>query len=362
MECSLVVRRNLNQGASDAMRIKGINYDTGFLNAGTSTHEPFDPDVVRREMRIIRDDLQCDAVRITGGDVNRLEVAAIHAADAGLEVWFCPFINDLTQDAVLTLLADCADRAERLRRRGAKVVLLTGSELSLFTIGFLPGDTLAERLACLADIPRLREMIGEIRPRINAFLRQAVDVVRARFGGPVSYASLPMEGIDWAPFDIIATDAAYRSAVTAQNFRETVRAFVAQGRAQGKVVAATEFGCATYRGAGNVANYVDTIIVWGEDGRPARLNGEYERDENEQATYVRELLDVFAEEGVDAAFVYTFARYDLPYRDAPHVDLDLASAGVVRVLERGTAHGPRYPDMPWEPKAAFDTLADWARR
>src|SRR5678815_2160873 len=114
------------KGAERAMRQRGINYDTGFLNAGTSTRESFDPDVVRREMRIIRDDLHCTAVRITGGDPDRLETAATHAADAGLAVWFCPFTNGLTQDALLTLLADCADRAERLRRRGAEVVLLTG--------------------------------------------------------------------------------------------------------------------------------------------------------------------------------------------------------------------------------------------
>src|SRR5438045_9440036 len=80
------------------MRGKGINYDTGFINAGMSTHEPFDPEIVKREMRIIRDDLHCNAVRITGGDVNRLEIAAIHATAAGLEVWFCPFTNGLTQD------------------------------------------------------------------------------------------------------------------------------------------------------------------------------------------------------------------------------------------------------------------------
>ena len=33
------------------MRVKGINYDTGFLNAGTSTHEPFDAQRVRRVPR-----------------------------------------------------------------------------------------------------------------------------------------------------------------------------------------------------------------------------------------------------------------------------------------------------------------------
>jgi hypothetical protein len=344
------------------MRAKGINYDTGFLSAGTSTHEPFDPEVVRREMRIIRDDLHCTAVRITGGDPDRLEVAATHAADAGLEVWFCPFTNGLTQDALLDLLADCAERAERLRQRGAEVVLLTGSEISLFTSGFLPGETLAERLALVAEPLRVRPLIGEVRARINDFLRRAVAAVRAQFGGPVSYASLPLEGVDWAPFDVIATDAGYRTSITAPRFRENIRAFVEQGRAQGKPVAVTEFGCGTRRGAAEVANMGDSIIVWGDDGRAARLNGEYARDEDEQARYLREVLDVFAAEGVDAAFAYTFARYDLPHRDDALLDLDRASAGIVKVLDAQVAandpRGRRYPDMPWEPKAAFDALAD----
>ena len=197
------------------MRGKGITYDTGFLSAGTSTREPFDPEVVRREMRVIHDDLHCNAVRVTGGYADRLKLAATYAADAGLEVWLCPFTNGLTQGELLDLLADCADHAEQLRRNGAEVVMLTGSELSLFTIGFLPGETLAERLALVADPLRVRPMIKEVRARINDFLRRAVDVVRAHFGGKVSYASLPLEGVDWAPFDIISTDAAYRAAATA---------------------------------------------------------------------------------------------------------------------------------------------------
>jgi hypothetical protein len=294
-------------------------------------------------------------VRITGGDPDRLKIAATHAADAGLEVWLCPFTNGLTQDELLDLLADCAEHAERLRRNGTTVVLLTGSELSLFTAGFLPGESLEERLALVADPARVRPMIGEVRARINDFLRRAVDVVRARFGGKVSYASLSLEGVDWAPFDIISTDAAYRTAATAGRFRENIRAFVAQGRAQGKPVAITEFGCTTHRGAANGGGDLD-LVVWGDDGRPARLKGEYVRDEDEQATYLREVLAVFAAEGVDNAFVNTFARYDLPHRNDPHTDFDMVSFGVVKVLDG--RHGQRYPDMPWEPKAAFDALAD----
>jgi hypothetical protein len=96
------------------------------------------------------------------------------------------------------------------------------------------------------------------------------------------------------------------------------------------------------------------------------LNGEFVRDEHEQATYVRELLDIFTAEGIDAAFVYTFARYDLPHRDDPAEDLDMTSAGVVKVFDsQSTARdrqNQRYPDMPWEPKAAFDAVADWFGR
>jgi hypothetical protein len=41
------------------VRGKGVTYDTGFFRSGstTSTREPFDHEVVRREMCDIRDDL-----------------------------------------------------------------------------------------------------------------------------------------------------------------------------------------------------------------------------------------------------------------------------------------------------------------
>ena len=342
------------------MRGKGITYDTGFLSAGTSTHEPFDPDVVRREMRVIHDDLHCNAVRITGGVVDRLEVAAELAARVGLEAWICPFTNGLTIDALLDLLADCAVRAERLRRSGANVALLTGSEVSLLSTGFFPGDTLDERLALIADPMRVRPLLPEVRARINDFLRQAVEAVRARFAGKVSYASLPHEGVDWSLFDIIATDAGYRTKATAERFSEMIRAFVMQGRSQGKPVAITEFGCMTYHGSADGGGSELSMIEWSHDGKPFRLKGDYARDENEQASYLRQLLEIFEREGVDNAFVYTFARYDLPHRAMSNEDFDIASCGIVKVFEgENRSAVRRYPGLPWEPKIAFDTLASY---
>jgi len=341
------------------MRIRGINYDAGFISAGTTTREPFDPQVVKREMQIIHDDLHCNAVRITGGYPERLEVAAKYAAEAGLEVWFCPFTNNLTGEELIELLADSAERAERLRKQGAEIVFLTGSELSLMTLGILPGDTMVERAAGLADPLRVRPLIPGIRVRMKELLGKAVQAARARFGGKLSYASVPLDGVDWGQFDIIATDAGYRTAAMAARFRDDIRAYVAQGRALGKPVAITEFGCAAYRSASDMANRGD-IVEWDDGARPVRFKGEYTRDEDEQARYLRELLEVFETEGVDNVFVYTFARYDLTHRSASHEDFDMASAGLVSVFDDGR-RGRRYHDMPWEPKAAFTALAEYYR-
>ncbi|WP_062347508.1 hypothetical protein [Herbidospora yilanensis] len=324
------------------MQTRGVNYDTGFADvharaAGHTTHEPFDPAEVARDMRVIRDELHCTAVRISGQYPDRLKTAATAAARAGLEVWLSPFTCDITAAELLDVIAGCADHAERLRRDGAEVVMVTGSEVSMMTTGFLPGETLRERL------PRLGEGVADVAGKVNTFLAEAVKLVRERFGGRVTYSSLPFERVDWTIFDIVATDAGYRSAATAATYRESVRALVEQGRALGKPVSVNEFGCVTFRGAADAGERGDAIVEWSDHGPPARLTREVVRDEEEQARYLREVLEVLDGEGVDAAFWYTFARWDLPG------EFDVASPGVVKV----PGHGLR-----WEPKASFHALAD----
>ncbi|GAA3457235.1 hypothetical protein [Dactylosporangium matsuzakiense] len=325
------------------MRVFGINYDAGFVSGGSTTHEPFDPAVVARDMRVIREELHCDAVRITGGVQDRLEIAARLAAEAGLEVWYCPFNNGLDRDSLMAFVLEAAQRAERLRRAGAAVVFLTGSEISMFTDGFLPGKDLAERLAMFGDPVRLRAAVPAARAAVHEFLTAAVPAVRERFGGPISYASVPLEDVDWTPFDIIASDAGYRDASNAAAFPESLAAAVGQG----KPYAATEFGCCTFLGAGDVAGQGEPV-TYGPDGRALTLTRELQRDEEGQAQYIVSLLRDLEAGGVSAAFVYTFANRHLPG------EFDLASRGVVRVLDDGS----------WTPKAAFHALAAYgaARR
>lgn len=336
------------------MRAKGIAYDTGFIRNGGISRERFDPRVVRRELAIIRDDLHCNAVQIVGGDPGRLELAARCAAELGLEIWFSPYPLELAPAEILSLFADCAERAERLRARGAEVVFVAGVELSLMNHGFLPGDAVDERLGLLLGDPDARPgRLAEASARLGGFLRDAVAAVRERFRGKVTYAAIPFERVDWALFDFVTVEL-IRSAEVAGQFAEGVRALVAGG----KPVAITGFGTATWRGAGDLAPRSMEIVEYDPGtGAPVRLTGEYLRDEAGQARYLDEVLEILGTEGVDSAFVFLFALDNFPHRPGgdPRDDLDLASPGIVKVLDGG--HGSAYPGLAWEPKAAFAAVA-----
>jgi hypothetical protein len=67
-----------------------------------------------------------------------------HRVPAGQSpVWFAPFPPELITAELIELFRDCADRAEHLRRAGARVVLVAGCELSLFNLR-LAFDAMAE--------------------------------------------------------------------------------------------------------------------------------------------------------------------------------------------------------------------------
>jgi hypothetical protein len=307
------------------VRARGINYDTGMFPGDHFTRTTFDPDTVRQEMTVIAGDLHCDTVRISGREPERLHTAARHAADAGLEVWFAPFPVDLPPEGVLSLFADCARRAEAVRRSGAEVVFVAGCEISAFCDGLLPGDTYMDRIRAMvtADM-EWWAALGSAQERLHDFLTEAAATVRAHFGGQITYASGPWEPIDWQLFDLVGIDA-YRGAHNADTFRTHLREFFTHG----KPVAVTEFGTCAYRGAGDLGG-----MAW----QPPR--GAVP-DEDEQVRYLDELLDIFEEEGVDTALWFTFANYDKP------AERDIASYGVVRMLD-----GTR-----WEPKKVFHAMA-----
>ncbi|MDQ7810972.1 hypothetical protein Q5425_45230 [Amycolatopsis sp. A133] len=316
------------------MRARGITYDTGFSPGGRSSRPVFDAEAVRREIRVIAEDLHCDAVRITGGDPERLAVAARHAADAGLEVWFSPFPCELPAAELVPYFAGCADRA----REAGAAVFVTGCELSLFSPGFVPGpDSLARIDTVMGGT---HEGLAEVSAKLDPVLAGIVAAVRARFRGKVTYASGTWEQIDWTPFDIVSADA-YGEPGDA--LRQGVRDYLRHG----KPLAATEFGCCTYRGAAERGG-VGWQGVIDYDADPPHVNGNYVRDEEEQARHLRETIAVFDEEGVDTAFWFTFAGYEYPHHTDPRFDLDVASYGVCKLM----------PDGSLAPKRSFHAMAE----
>ena len=157
-------------------------------------------------------------------------------------------------------------------------------QLSLLNKGFLPGDTLVERIGLLADPAKLRELMTAIPGRINAFFSRAVSAVRARFSrARWRTRRSPSSASTAAPFDFVGLDL-YRTIETADRYQEAVRTLVSQG----KPVVITEFGTATYRGAGDKGARAGEIVTWDATITPVRLNGVYERDETEQVRYLRE--------------------------------------------------------------------------
>ena len=89
-----------------------------------------------------------------------------------------------------------------------------------------------------------------------------------------------------------------------------------------------------------------------------RLKVSYLRDEKRQAAEVGETLVLLDEAGVAGAFVFTFVAPLFGHSDEPRYDLDMVSASLVKTYADGR-RGVRYPDLPWEPKLAFQTVADY---
>src|SRR6186713_108081 len=100
------------------MQRKGINYDVGIeFHQDYLSRPTFDSQIIHRELEIIRDDLHCNAVRISGTDVDRLIVAAEDALGLGLEVWLSPHLHDKSPQETLAYTVECAAAAEELRQK-----------------------------------------------------------------------------------------------------------------------------------------------------------------------------------------------------------------------------------------------------
>ncbi len=367
------------------MKLKGVCYDSGLCMA-FNWRPDFDVSIVQRELEIIKKDLRCNAVKITGSDIGRLATSARAALEQGLEVWFCPAIIDKAQETTLAYIVKAAGEAEKLNQEYPdKIVFVVGGEFTLFVNGIIKGKNVMQRMANLAkgfgqqrqpgqqpanpaeSIARLKA--AEHNRLLGGFLERVAGSVRPVFRGKTTYASLVWESVDWGLFDFVGVDH-YR----VERMKDRYVDILKPAFESGKPVVITEFGVQTYKGAEvNGAGLGGDIIaekfrylhyklpLLGGLIRPRLASGKYVRDEGLQARELVDQLTVLDNAGIHGAFVSTFLEQTKPYDDDPRYDLDMGSLSLVKYYEGGKRHGTTYPDMPWEPKESFRAVAEYYR-
>jgi hypothetical protein len=343
-----------------SLRLKGITYDVcTFWTGGQSSRPDFDPVIVKQDIAVIANELHCNAIRISGEDIERLAVTAKYAIEQGLAVWLSPALINADVVTLMPYLTKCAERAATLLKRG-DVTFVVGCEWTIFTNGLLPGSDVNERVKRMSSpfvVPKMmlraiaRGMTGkDPRPEVtqlNHMLSQAVEAVRLVFSGKLTYAAGEWEEVDWQPFDIVSVDY-YRHKQSGQAYGQKL----ADYQKFDKPVAITEFGCCTYKGADKQGGTGWQVVQWHND-QPQLKKG-LVRDEQVQADYLKEQLDIFTKQDVLGAFVYTFSNPTYIYSDNPAKDLDMASYGIVKPLK-----AREQQLLAWQPKAAFRALADY---
>lgn len=340
----------------------------------------FEPRTVSREIGIIKNDLHCNAIRITGLDIKRLIVATQIALKQGLEVWLSPTMWNKKQDQTLAYTRKVAEAAEKLRQAYPEsLVLVVGGELTLFMNGIVHGRNVTERMKNLmtkykqqqenhpgqADFEAISHLRGAEHNRIlQAYLQKIVTSVKQVFHGRLTYASLLWESVDWNLFDYVSVDH-YRIQRIKDQYVEMLKPTFEYG----KPVVVTEFGLPTYKGAeingaglsGNIIDskslFFHSLPLIGRFVRP-KIIGNHVRDEGLQARELSDQLDVLDRAGVHGAFVSCFLSQIHPYDEDPRYDLDMASMSLVKTYP-GAKHGATYPDMTWEPKESFRAVSDY---
>jgi hypothetical protein len=326
-----------------SMLVKGVTYDVGTqFGDGGSSRTVWTTADVARDVRAIHRDLHCNSVNFFGGDQGRLIEAATLALEEGLAVSIQPRPIDHTPEDTLEFLAGCAAEAERLRARGP-VTLNTGCEATIFTSGFVPGDTFRDRMKSLLE--RQSELVL-INQRLNEYMLDVVRITRERFAGTITYGAGLWEEIDWSGFDLMGVNF-YRDKHNTSSYASELR----RRKAMGKPLVVTEFGCCAFEGAEEMGGAGWLIVDRSQD--PPVIKPGYTRSEETQARELTALLDIYEAEGLHGAYVFDFMAANYPHHSDPRRDLDMAGYGIVKVLpqEEGDT------SVRWVRKLAFDAVA-----
>lgn len=314
-------------------KMRGVSYAVSHL-----------PEGVRRVMATIRDDLHATDVMVLDTDPETLLAASRIALEEGLDVLVRPRLENARLLALRSHLRQVARGSEELLRDyPGKVTLLVGSEFSMTSRTVLPGRYTFVRLQLVIRLGS--RLARRIRKRLAPVLATMLATAREEFHGPITYAAGGWEQVDWSDFDLVGVNL-YRSRRNASSYANNLRDRVCAAHSAGKPFVVTEFGCGAFTGAESWGPGAFRIVNWFAD--PPKVRGEHPRDEQTQAAYLTELIDLYSASGVDGCFAFTFVMPEFPRSEDPEHDLDRAGFGLVSVR----AEEPNT----WTPKDAFHAV------
>ncbi|MCK4352296.1 hypothetical protein KAW65_02695 [candidate division WOR-3 bacterium] len=300
---------------------------------------------MQKEIKIIKNELNCNAVRIYGDRINRLMSCSKIAIDNNLEVWISPRFVDRTEEETLKLTGECAKEAEGLRKLNSELVFVVGNELTLDMTGLLFGETAQKRVQYLwhckdGSFALLKERLRNSNELLNQFLEKLVTYTKNSFKGEITYGAGEWEQINWDFFDIISLNRYLPKSEKEKLVREFRKL-----KESGKPIAITEFGSESYAGVFDKGPGRCDPVDW----KNFEIKDGFKRSEKEQADYMKYDLELFEKEGILATFVYTFTEPLYTYSKNPKKDLDIGSCNVVRV----------YADGHIEPKKSFQVISNF---
>ncbi|WKX70123.1 abortive phage infection protein [Streptomyces sp. XD-27] len=331
-------------GEGPGLAYRGVCYEVG---KGETPGTAWNAARVRKDIRVIKEELHAGSVSVFGDGVERLTAASSEAAERGLHVWLQPRLRDRPQREILDHLAETGRHAERLRRQGARVHLSVGCEFVLFVPGIVPGADVMERIE---NMTKGNFDPVQMKRRLRSFVARSASVGRSVFHGPLTYAAAFDEAgeTDWGLFDIVSVNY-YAYHPRRSDYVRELTPYLRWG----KPVAISEFGSCTFVGAPEQGGMGWNAVDYSKE--PPEIVGDLVRSERTQAAYLTDMLDVFESMGLYAALVYNFVSPDSPHRPEPRYDLDMASYSIVKTIK----DRPEDPASAWhwEPKQAFHALA-----
>jgi hypothetical protein len=280
------------------VKYKGMDYAAARaspeLNATPAVipdHEKLD-----EQLSTIHDELDCNAVSIWAGagyEDNLIEACEIALQKSFDRIYALAKYMHFTVDEIAEKLANLAPRITSLRETSDRIVWAIGNEFTYCVKDLIPGDTFQDQQAWVhqhhdgyieaqqTDIPKVFERI--------------LPVIRRNYRYPVAYNAGPNE-IDLVPWNDPIFESVCWNAYLKPAYREATEKSLLNkfSKLKGfqKPVIASEFGCATWTGAGQAS---DTALFQGQA-----------YDEEEQADSIDRHCMMFNSAGIDGAFLYIY--------------------------------------------------------